>query len=159
MNKLSKKQLLFYKIVAIIAVLFLVGFLRYAGGLKLFSAQNGSIFEIAKIVFWAMVIYGLLEFLIPGFAERDNVFFGKLAGIVSATILTAIFLMIVPNGFVTVFLSVAIAVIIAQLLEQFLSTKEPNCTTILIITLLFLFLLVSFIIFSYHPLGGFLFKK
>ncbi|MFA4880098.1 MAG: hypothetical protein WC650_00540 [Candidatus Doudnabacteria bacterium] len=159
MNKLSKKQLLFYKIIAVIAVLFLVGFLRYAGGLKLFCAQDGSIFEIAKVVFWAMIIYGLLEFLIPGFAERDNIFFGKLAGIVSATILTAVFIMITPSGFTTVFLSVAIAVIIAQFLEQFLSTKEPNCSVILVTTLLFLFFLVSFIIFSYHPLGGFLFER
>lgn len=159
MNKLSKKQLLFYKIIAVIAVLFLVGFLRYAGGIKLFCAQDGSIFEIAKVVFWAMIIYGLLEFLIPGFAERDNIFFGKLAGIVSATILTAVFIMITPSGFTTVFLSVAIAVIIAQFLEQFLSAKEPNCSVILATTLLFLFFLVSFIIFSYHPLEGFLFKR
>ena len=159
MNKLSGKQLFFYKIIAVLAVLFLVGFLRYCGGAKLFCAQSGSIFDVAKITFWAMIIYGLFEFLIPGFSEQDNIFFAKLAAIVSAPILVVILMAVFPAGFTLAILAVAISVIIAQILEIFLSRKEPNCAMILVTTLLFLIFLVCFIIFSYHPLGGFLFKR
>jgi len=159
MKKLSRKKLLLYKILAVIIVLFLVSFLRYYGGTKLFYANNGSIFEIAKIAFWAVLVYGLIEFLIPKFGEQDNIFFGKLAAIVAVPILVVIFMLIFPQGFTLSALSVALAVIIAQILEYHLAKIQPNCTSILVVTLLFLIFLVCFIIFTYHPLGGILFRR
>lgn len=159
MFTLSRKKLFLYKIVSIIALLFFIVFLRYCGGVKLFCAQNGSIFEIAKITFWAMLIYGFFEFLIPGFADRDNIFFGKLAAIVSAPILAAIFLLIFPQGFTLVALAIILSVIIAQIIEWLFTKTQPNCALILVTVVLFLIFFVCFIVFSYHPLGNFLFRK
>lgn len=158
MPRLTIKQLALYKIVAVLTILFLIAFLRYSTGISLFFAQNNSIFEIAKIVFWAMIIYGLFEFLIPGFAEQENIFFGKLVSIVIAPILTVILLTFFPLGFTMVFFAIILSVITATLLEQYLAVKEPNCAGILITTFLFLFLFICFIIFTYYPLSGFIFK-
>ena len=159
MKKLSWKKLLLYKVLAVIVILFLVSFLRYCGGTKLFCASNGSIFEIAKIAFWAVLIYGFIEFLIPSFGEQDNIFFSKLTAIVSVPILVTILMLIFPQGFTLSALAVALSVIIAQILEYYLARVQPNCISILVITLLFLIFLICFIIFAYHPLGGVLFNK
>lgn len=158
MPRLTTRQLVLYKIVAILAILFLIAFLRYSAGISLFFAQNNSIFEIAKVVFWAVIIYGLFEFLIPGFAEQENIFFAKLVGIVIAPILTIILLVFFPLGFTMVFFGITLSIITATAVEQYLATKEPNCAGILVTTFLFLFLFISFIVFTYHPLSGFIFK-
>ncbi len=159
METLSRKKLLFYKIASTLALLFLISFLRYCSAVQLFCAQNGSIFEIIKVVFWAMLVYGFFEFLIPGFADQENIFFGKLVAIVAAPILVTILLLIFPAGFTLSLIAVAIGVVIAQILEYLVSKRQPNCALILIVTLLFVIFLVCFIVFTYHPLNFFLFRK
>lgn len=159
MNKSFKKKWFFYKILAVAVVMFFVAFLRYCSIAKLFCAQSGSIFEIAKIAFWAMFAYGLLEFLIPSFAEQDNIFFAKLTAIVLIPFLITIFILILPDNFWGSLLAVGLTIIISQIAEMLLVRVQPNCISILIVTLLFLIFFVSFIIFTYHPLGGVVFKK
>lgn len=159
METLARRKLLLYKIVSTLALLFLVAFLRYCGSVKLFCAQDGSIFEIIKIAFWATLIYGFFEFLIPGFADQENIFFGKLVSIVCTPILITILLLIFPSGFTLSLLAVAIGIVIAQIIEYLVAKMQPNCALILIVTLLFIIFLVCFIVFSYHPLSFFLFRK
>lgn len=159
MKKILKKKWLLYKILGVIIILFFVAFLRYCTAVQLFCSQNGSIFEITKVVFWAMLIYGLLEFLLPGFAEQDNIFFAKLTAIVAAPVLAAILLAILPNAFTMSIIAVLAAIVIATIAEILLARVQPNCPAILIVTLLFLILLVCFIVFTYYPLGGLLFRK
>lgn len=159
MNKLSLKKLLLYKVIAVVILLFLISFLRYCSSVKLFCGQNSSIFEITKIVFWAVLIYGFIEFLIPDFGSQDNIFFAKLTSVVAAPVLVAILLAILPAGFTMSLIAVTLAVIITQVAEGFLVRVQPNCVAISVVTLLFLIFLVCFIVFSYHPLGGVLFRK
>lgn len=158
-NKLLKIQI----IVAILAMIIgtILHFLYAWSGnnniIASFSATNESVWEHLKLVFFPMLILGIIEYF---FVKNitNNYIEAKTIGIFTAISFIVIFFYTYTGILgINFFLIDILTFIISIILGEWVSYKllmvenQSNITTKILSAIILIFLLLSFIIFTYNP--------